>query len=113
MGREFLPNIQGLPVYKPLLMGLAAYDMNTGEKLWDIPVGETPPNIADNPLLEGVETPQTGDTGDGHGRPAHASRQRPPQPTRPTRGTPVALSWRLQFRSRLPLQSSTARPETR
>ncbi|MXX06753.1 MAG: hypothetical protein F4122_10375 [Gammaproteobacteria bacterium] len=63
MGREFLPNIRGLPVYKPLLMGLAAYDMNTGEKLWDIPVGETPPNIAENPLLEGVETPQTGGTG--------------------------------------------------
>ena len=63
MGREFLPSIRGLPVYKPLLMGLAAYDMNTGEKLWDIPVGETPSNIADNPLLEGVEIPQTGGTG--------------------------------------------------
>ena len=63
MGREFLPNIQGLPLYKPLLMGLAAYDMNTGEKLWDIPVGETPPNIANNPLLEGVEIPRTGGTG--------------------------------------------------
>ena len=61
--REFLPQVERLPVYKPLFMGLAAYNMNTGEKMWDIPIGETPPNIADHPLLEGVDMTPTGGTG--------------------------------------------------
>ena len=58
-----LPLIDGLPVFKPLYQALAAYDMNTGQKLWDIPIGETPDRIRNHPLLEGVETPQTGGTG--------------------------------------------------
>lgn len=58
-----LPLIDGLPVYKPLSQGLAAYDMNTGEKLWDIPVGETPERIRNHELLAGVDVPNTGGTG--------------------------------------------------
>ena len=58
-----LPLIEGLPVYKPLFQGLAAYDMNTGEKLWDVPVGQTPALIRNHPLLKGVAVPQTGGTG--------------------------------------------------
>ncbi len=58
-----LPLIDGLPVYKPLYQALAAYDMNTGEKLWDIPIGETPERIRNHPLLEGVEIQPTGGTG--------------------------------------------------
>ena len=54
--------IEGLPVYKPLYQGLTAYDMNTGEKLWDIPIGETPERIRDHPLLAGVDI-STGGTG--------------------------------------------------
>lgn len=61
--RESLPTIDGLPVYKPLYQALAAYDMNTGEKLWDIPIGRTPERISDHPLLQGVDVPQTGGTG--------------------------------------------------
>lgn len=61
--REFLPQISRLPVYKPLFQGLAAYDMNTGEKLWDIPIGETPANIRNHPLLQGVDTSATGGSG--------------------------------------------------
>ncbi len=61
--RESLPTIDGLPVYKPLYQALAAYDMNTGEKLWDIPIGETPERIAEHPLLRGVDVPETGGTG--------------------------------------------------
>lgn len=57
------PNVRGLPVYKPLFQGLAAYDMNTGEKLWDVPVGQTPDSLKNHPLLEGVEIPNTGGTG--------------------------------------------------
>ena len=61
--REPLPLLDGLPVYEPLFQRLAAYDMNTGQKLWDLPIGETPPHIRDNPLLRGVEIPNTGGTG--------------------------------------------------
>jgi quinoprotein glucose dehydrogenase len=58
-----LPQIDGLPVYKPLYQALAAYDMNTGNKLWDLPVGETPEGIRNHPLLKGVNVPETGGTG--------------------------------------------------
>ncbi len=58
-----LPSIDGLPVYKPLFQGLAAYDMNTGERLWDIPIGRTPERIRNHPLLEGVDVPEFGGTG--------------------------------------------------
>ena len=58
-----LPTIDGLPVYKPLYQGLAAYDMNTGAKLWDLPVGQTPARIRNHALLKGVNVPNTGGTG--------------------------------------------------
>ena len=58
-----LPLIDGLPVYKPLNQGLAAYDMNTGEKLWDLPVGQTPERFKNHPLLKGVDVPNSGGTG--------------------------------------------------
>ncbi len=58
-----LPLIDGLPVYKPLYQALAAYDMNTGEQLWNIPIGETPERIRNHPLLQGVEIQPTGGTG--------------------------------------------------
>jgi glucose dehydrogenase len=61
--REPLPLIDGLPVYKPVFQMLAAYDMNTGEKLWTQPIGETPERIRNHPLLQGVEIPPTGGTG--------------------------------------------------
>ena len=59
----YLPLVEGLPVFKPLYSALSAYDMNTGEKLWDIPIGETPDRINNHPLLQGVDVPPTGGTG--------------------------------------------------
>ena len=50
-------------MFKPLYSALSAYDMNTGEKLWDIPIGETPDRINNHPLLQGVDVPPTGGTG--------------------------------------------------
>ena len=59
----FPEQIDGLPIYKPVYEALAAYDMNTGEKLWDIPIGETPERIRNHPRLAGVAVPNTGGTG--------------------------------------------------
>ena len=59
---EFPALIDGLPFYKPW-QGLAAYDMNTGEKLWDIPIGETPERFTSHPRLRGVDIPNLGGTG--------------------------------------------------
>ena len=59
---EFPALIDGLPFYKPW-QGLAAYDMNTGEKLWDIPIGETPERFGNHPRLQGVDIPDLGGTG--------------------------------------------------
>ncbi len=61
--RAFLPLIDGLPVYTPVYQALAAYDMNTGDKLWDLPVGQAPERVRNHPLLAGVEMPNPGGTG--------------------------------------------------
>ena len=54
------PRVQGIPVWKPPYSKITAIDMNTGEHLWWIPVGDTPDNIANHRLLEGVDLPNTG-----------------------------------------------------
>jgi quinoprotein glucose dehydrogenase len=55
-----VPTVQGIPIYKPPYSKITAIDMNTGEHLWWIPVGETPERIANNPLLEGIDIGNTG-----------------------------------------------------
>ena len=58
------PSLPGrLPVWKPPYSRITAIDMNTGEHLWWIPVGDTQENILNNPLLEGVDFPEN--TGNG------------------------------------------------
>ncbi|MFV1988464.1 MAG: hypothetical protein ACC682_14375 [Gemmatimonadota bacterium] len=54
------PNVDGLAVYKPPYSKITAIDMNTGEHLWWIPVGETPDRVANHPLLEGIDIGNTG-----------------------------------------------------
>ncbi|MEX2572432.1 MAG: hypothetical protein WD737_14125 [Gemmatimonadota bacterium] len=51
---------QGLPIYKPPYNRLSAYDMNTGERIWWIPIGETPENVRNHPALQGVDLSNTG-----------------------------------------------------
>ena len=58
-----LPTIDGLPLYKRKNNQLTAYQMNTGEKVWSLPVGETPDAIKNHPRLEGVDVPNSGGTG--------------------------------------------------
>ncbi len=54
---------QGLPIYKPPYNRVSAYDMNTGERIWWIPIGETPANVRNHPALQGVDLSQTGGGG--------------------------------------------------
>jgi quinoprotein glucose dehydrogenase len=42
---------------------LTAYQMNTGEKAWSLPVGEAPEEIRNHPLLQGVDVPNSGGEG--------------------------------------------------
>jgi quinoprotein glucose dehydrogenase len=49
-----------LPLFKPPYSRITAIDMNTGETLWWIPVGETPNRIKNNPKLKGIDVGQTG-----------------------------------------------------
>ncbi|MFW5905017.1 MAG: hypothetical protein ACOCUZ_02250, partial [bacterium] len=58
--------VEGIPPWKPPYGSITAIDMNTGEHLWKIPNSVTPDNIADHPLLEGVDIGNTG-------RSAHAT----------------------------------------
>ncbi|MDX1490306.1 MAG: PQQ-binding-like beta-propeller repeat protein [Pseudohongiellaceae bacterium] len=50
----------GLPLMKPPYSRITAIDLNTGEHLWMIPVGETPERILNNPALEGIDIGNTG-----------------------------------------------------
>lgn len=52
--------IDGIPVLKPPYGRITAIDLNTGETLWWIPNGDTPDNLKNHPLLQGVELPRTG-----------------------------------------------------
>ncbi|MGD8330899.1 MAG: PQQ-binding-like beta-propeller repeat protein [Acidobacteriota bacterium] len=54
------PSVQGIPIYKPPYSKITAIDMNTGEHLWWIPVGETPERYINHPLLEGIDIGNTG-----------------------------------------------------
>lgn len=51
----------GLPLFKPPYSRITAIDMNTGEHLWMIPVGDTPDRIRNHPALQGVDIGKTGD----------------------------------------------------
>ena len=49
-----------LNMFKPPYSRITAIDMNTGEHLWWIPVGETPQIVLDHPDLQGMDIPTTG-----------------------------------------------------
>jgi len=58
-----LPRVQGLPAWKPPYNRVSAYDMNTGERIWWVPIGDVPENIANHPALRGVDTSRFGGGG--------------------------------------------------
>jgi quinoprotein glucose dehydrogenase len=49
-----------LNMFKPPYSRITAIDMNTGEHLWYIPVGETPEAVLNHPKLKGIEISNTG-----------------------------------------------------
>ncbi len=50
----------GLPLTKPPFGTITAIDMNTGQHAWRMANADTPEEIANHPMLEGVELPRTG-----------------------------------------------------
>jgi quinoprotein glucose dehydrogenase len=55
-----VPTIQGLRLMKPPYGRITAYNMNRGEIAWQIPNGDTPPAVKNNPALKGLNIPKTG-----------------------------------------------------
>ena len=55
--------IEGIPIIKPPWGRITAIDLKEGEILWQVPHGETPDNIRNHRLLEGVDIPRTGRIG--------------------------------------------------
>ena len=53
-------NIEGISIVKPPWGRITAIDLNAGEIVWQVAHGETPDNIRNHPLLEGVDVPRTG-----------------------------------------------------
>ena len=49
-----------LNMFKPPYSRITAIDMNTGEHLWYIPVGETPERVLNHPQLQDMDIPNTG-----------------------------------------------------
>ena len=54
------PRVHGLPIFKPPYSRITAIDMNTGEHLWWIPVGDTPDRVLNSAFVKGVDIPNTG-----------------------------------------------------
>jgi quinoprotein glucose dehydrogenase len=47
-------------MFKPPYSRITAIDMNSGDHLWWIPVGETPEQVLNHPDLQGMDIPNTG-----------------------------------------------------
>jgi quinoprotein glucose dehydrogenase len=60
MGSTSVPTVQGLRLLKPPYGRITAFDMNRGEIAWQVPNGDTPSSVKENPALEGVTIPRTG-----------------------------------------------------
>ncbi|PCH62417.1 MAG: pyrroloquinoline quinone-dependent dehydrogenase, partial [SAR86 cluster bacterium] len=59
-GRSGPRHPAGIPLFKPPYSRITAIDLNTGDHLWYIPVGETPDRYKNNPALAGIDIGNTG-----------------------------------------------------
>ncbi len=55
--------VEGLPINKPPYGRITALDLNKGEILWQVAHGQTPDNVRNHPLLQGLDIPRTGQLG--------------------------------------------------
>jgi quinoprotein glucose dehydrogenase len=55
--------VQGLPLIKPPYDRITAYDLNTGELVWQKTHSSTPDEIANHPALKGLKFPRLGQPG--------------------------------------------------
>ena len=52
--------VRGIPLVKPPYGLLTAINLNSGDFVWQVPNGDTPDEIKDNPALKGMNIPPTG-----------------------------------------------------
>src|SRR5262249_52476260 len=55
--------LNGLPIVKPPYGVMAAIDLNNGTLKWQVAHGDTPDAIRNNPELQGLNIPKTGQNG--------------------------------------------------
>ena len=55
--------VDGLPIVKPPYGLLAAIDLHEGEIKWQVAHGDTPDQVRNHPLLQGMNIPKTGQRG--------------------------------------------------
>lgn len=53
-------SVDGLPLLKPPYATISAINLDTGDIVWQVPHGETPDFIRNNPALKGLDIPRTG-----------------------------------------------------
>ena len=56
-------SVQGLPLVKPPYDRITAYNMNTGDIMWQRPHSSTPDDIKSHPALQGLDLPRLGQPG--------------------------------------------------
>jgi len=62
-GGGFGFSVRGLPLLKPPYGHISAINMDKGEIVWQVPNGETPDFIRNNPALKGLDIQNTGQPG--------------------------------------------------
>jgi len=55
--------VQGLSIVKPPYGVISAVDLDRGDLKWQVPYGETPDSVRNNPALKGMNIPNTGQPG--------------------------------------------------
>ena len=55
--------VQGLPYMKPPYGQITAYNLNSGDIVWQVAHGETPDEVRNHPALKGMTIPRTGSAG--------------------------------------------------
>lgn len=59
-GAARAPTVDGIPIVKPLWGRITAIDLNEGDIEWQVANADTPAEIENHPLLEGVDIERTG-----------------------------------------------------